>query len=164
MNIFNKLRSVRYGFGIKSNVGKYSKIIKEKNSNFVHGNVQIREQFMLIIRKESSMFIGNNLFCNKNVNITCQKNIHIGDNVIIGPNVVIVDHNHDYKAENMAKSFVAKDVYIGNNVWIGANVTILPGAYIDDGAVIGANSVVNKVVGKDEIWGGNPAKFIKNRR
>lgn len=55
------------------------------------------------------------------------------------------------------------DVIIGNDVWIGSNVTIMSGIHIDDGAVIGTNSVVTKNVGPYEIWGGNPATFIKKR-
>ena len=52
---------------------------------------------------------------------------------------------------------------IGNDVWIGLNTTILSGISIGDGAIIGAESLVTKNVGPYEIWGGNPAKFIKKR-
>ncbi len=55
------------------------------------------------------------------------------------------------------------DVVIGNDVWIGRGVTILSGVKIGDGAVISAESVVTKEVGSYEIWGGNPAKFIRKR-
>ena len=34
------------------------------------------------------------------------------------------------------------DTVIGNDVWIGQNAVILPGVHIGDGAIIGANSVV----------------------
>jgi chloramphenicol O-acetyltransferase type B len=52
---------------------------------------------------------------------------------------------------------------IGNDVWIGAEAMIMPGIKIDDGAVIATRSVVTKNVGPYEIWGGNPARFIKKR-
>lgn len=55
------------------------------------------------------------------------------------------------------------DVIIGNDVWIGRNATILSGILIGDGAVIAANSVVCKNIGDYEVWGGNPAKFIRKR-
>ena len=54
-------------------------------------------------------------------------------------------------------------VVIGNDVWIGHNVTILSGVTIGDGAVIAANAHVYKDIGPYEIWGGNPAKFIRKR-
>lgn len=55
------------------------------------------------------------------------------------------------------------DVIIGNDVWIGLNAIILSGVKIGDGAIIAAGSVITKEVGPYEIWGGNPAKLIKNR-
>lgn len=55
------------------------------------------------------------------------------------------------------------DTVIGNDVWIGQNVTIMPGVKIGDGAIIAANSTVVKSVEPYTIYGGNPAKFIKNR-
>ena len=32
---------------------------------------------------------------------------------------------------------------------------------IGDGAIIGAGSIVNRDIPAGEIWGGNPARFIK---
>lgn len=55
-------------------------------------------------------------------------------------------------------------VVIGNDVWIGSRVTILPGVHIGDGAVIGAGAVVTKNVPEYEVWGGNPAKYLKSRK
>lgn len=54
-------------------------------------------------------------------------------------------------------------VKIGNDVWIGANVIILDGITVGNGAIIGANSVVNKDVPPFSIVGGVPAKLIKKR-
>jgi acetyltransferase-like isoleucine patch superfamily enzyme len=55
------------------------------------------------------------------------------------------------------------DVVIGNDVWIGENCTIFSGITIGDGAVIAGDSVVVKDVEPYTIYGGAPAKFIKNR-
>lgn len=52
---------------------------------------------------------------------------------------------------------------IGNDVLISLNVTILESVKIGDGAVIEAGAVVTHDVGKYEIWGGVPAKFIRYR-
>lgn len=55
------------------------------------------------------------------------------------------------------------DVVIGHDVWIGHGATIMSGVNIGDGAVIAAEAVLSKNVGPYEIWGGNPARFIKKR-
>lgn len=67
-------------------------------------------------------------------------------------------------AENIPGHPYSKgDVVIGNDVWLGHSCMILSGVTIGNGAVIAAGSVVLKDVGPYEIWGGNPAQFIKKR-
>lgn len=76
-----------------------------------------------------------------------------------------------YSPTNPLKKIITKElkfkesefVTIGNDVWIGANVIILDGVKIGNGAVVGANSVVNKDVLPFSIVGGVPAKEIKKR-
>ncbi len=56
-----------------------------------------------------------------------------------------------------------KELVIGSDVWIGCNATILRGCTIGDGAIIGANSLVNKDVPPYAIVAGCPAQIIKYR-
>lgn len=56
---------------------------------------------------------------------------------------------------------VAKAIVVEDGVFIGANVTILKGTYIGKNSIIGAGSVVTGKIPANEIWGGNPAKYIK---
>ena len=58
----------------------------------------------------------------------------------------------------MGGASIAGRVDIGNFVSIGTNATILPDIKIEDGAYIGAGSVVTKNVKKNEIVVGIPAK------
>ncbi len=55
------------------------------------------------------------------------------------------------------------DTVIGNDVWIGQNAVILPGVHIEDGAIIGANSVVGSDVEPYTIVVGNPARKLRRR-
>jgi acetyltransferase-like isoleucine patch superfamily enzyme len=54
-------------------------------------------------------------------------------------------------------------VEIGNDVLISANVTILAGVKIGDGAVVGANSFINKDVPPYAIVAGIPGKILRYR-
>ena len=55
------------------------------------------------------------------------------------------------------------DIVVGNDVWIGRNSVILPGVHIGDGAIIAAQSVVSRDVPPYTVYGGNPARFLKER-
>lgn len=52
---------------------------------------------------------------------------------------------------------------IGNDVWIGYEAMIMPGVKVGDGAIIAAKSVVVNDVAPYTIFGGNPAKCIRQR-
>ena len=52
---------------------------------------------------------------------------------------------------------------IGNDVWVAAGCIIRQGVRIGDGAVIGANSFVNKDVPPYSIVAGSPARLIRYR-
>ena len=56
-----------------------------------------------------------------------------------------------------------QDVVFEGDNWIGANATILKGITICEGAVIAAGAVVTKNVEPYAIYGGVPAKKIRDR-
>lgn len=91
----------------------------------------------------------------------------IGEHVMMGQECLMFTQNHktsDITVSMDTQGFEKiEPIIIGNDVWIGARVTILPGVHIGNGAVIGAGAVVTKDVPAYEIWGGNPAHFLKSR-
>ena len=90
------------------------------------------------------------------------QDITVGDGTIITSGTKILSHfaSGDYKDYIFMERGTVK---IGSNVFIGMNVVIAKPLEIGDGAIIGANSVVICDIPENQIWGGNPAKFIKNR-
>lgn len=69
----------------------------------------------------------------------------------------------DMDAPSVSNMPFKGNTVIGNDVWIGQNAVILPGVKIEDGAIIGANSVVGTKVAPYTIVAGNPAKVIRKR-
>ena len=53
-------------------------------------------------------------------------------------------------------------ICIGEDVFIGANSTILKGVTIGDRSIVASGSVVTKSIPSDQLWGGNPAKKIRD--
>lgn len=65
------------------------------------------------------------------------------------------DHARDMESKKKAT------VKICDNVLIGAGAIVLKGVTIGENSIIGAGAVVTKDVPANEIWAGNPARFIK---
>ena len=60
-----------------------------------------------------------------------------------------------------AQAAVGSYLTIGKGVHIGLNATVKENLSIGDFATLGAGAVLTKNMGENEIWAGNPAKFIR---
>jgi acetyltransferase-like isoleucine patch superfamily enzyme len=115
--------------------------------------------------EEAKISIGKRTTVGYHTFIFASEEITIGHDCLIAPFVYLVDSNHQIERGiniNQQPNTTAA-ITIGNDVWIASSVTILKGVSIGDGAIIAANSVVNKDIPENEIWGGSPAKKIGNR-
>jgi len=94
------------------------------------------------------------------------KGIYLGNDVLLGPGVHVYVNSHLYQAAKpiYEQGYKRAAVTIQSGSWIGANSIILPGVNIGRGAVVGAGSVVTKSVPAMEIWAGNPARKIGERK
>ncbi len=105
---------------------------------------------------ENDVKIGNNVTIKPGVQIW--DGITIEDNVFIGPNVTFTNDLFP-RSKQYPEKFT--ETIIKKGASIGANATILAGIIIGKNAMIGAGSVVTKSVPENEIWVGNPAKFLR---
>ena len=104
--------------------------------------------------------------------IYCQNHVEIGSHVLIGADTIIMDtnfHSMDYQIRGTSKegyqhkgTINTAPVIIGDNVFIGTRCIINKGVNIGEGSIVAAGSVVVKDIPAWEVWGGNPAKFIKS--
>lgn len=85
--------------------------------------------------------------------------VEIGEHVGITSGVKIITHfyNPDDRGMYLGKVTIGKDAFIGMNSLIVNSVEI------GEGAVVAAGSVVTRDIPAWEIWGGNPARFIRKR-
>lgn len=112
--------------------------------------------------------IGSNVDIGMNTVIFSKKGVTIGDNTNIAGQCYIIDTNHGTKAgqliRNQDDDVADNGIFIGNDVWIAAQCVILKGAKINDGAVIGAQSLVNCEIPANAIAVGTPARVIGYRK
>ncbi|WP_302457742.1 acyltransferase [Bacteroides fluxus] len=109
------------------------------------------------------------------VTIIDYKNTFIGEDVLFDTNypqdiiiekgvrltagVKIVTHfmNPTTGRYNRGKVYICKSAYLGMCTMVVKPVTI------GENAIIGAGSVVTKDIPANEVWAGNPARFIRKR-
>ena len=97
-------------------------------------------------------------------------NIEIGDRVFFGPGSKVLSSTYEfngyYASEHLpeeVRSIRYGDIKICDDAYIGAGSIVLPGVTIGEGAVVGANSLVNRKLKPWGIYFGNPVKLVGMR-
>jgi len=85
--------------------------------------------------------------------IDARNGVTIEDGVKIGFGCAILSHS----------SIDDKDgpVLMKSKCSVGTGSVIMPGVVIGEGAVVGANSFVDRNIPSGEVWFGSPARFIR---
>lgn len=121
----------------------------------------------IVLENDATIYIGNN------VGISCcciriYDSLIIKDRVKIGGDCIILDsdaHSLNYIERRNEKTdrpnAFKKGITIEEDVLIGTRCIILKGITIGARSIIGSGSVVTRNIPPDEIWAGNPAKFIR---
>lgn len=110
--------------------------------------------------------IGHNVQFGQYCNVA--SNVHFGNNILVAGRVSFVgkyDHIFDVPGQTIWKGKRGNNgiTVIEDDVWIGDGAIIMSGITIAKGSIVAAGSVVTKSIPSCEIWGGNPARKIKDR-
>ena len=169
------LNNVKVGSGVKAVNGIPVLEIHSKCLGFEIGNNVLFRSYQDVcwntkcyiqVREGANFIIGDNTGISGSM-ISCHKKIVIGSNVMIGGGCRIFDTNfhpiESYKRQNplTVNEGVTSPILIDDDVFIGTNCIIGKGVHIGKASIVAAGSVVVKSIPANEIWGGNPAKFIR---
>lgn len=176
--IYFYLNGVGYGKGMRSygvpvvDITDGSQLVIGQSFVFINGmnysnRIGRQQPCFFIANLGGTIRIGNHVGMSATA-LVCHQSITIGNYVTIGGNTVIYDtdfHSLDVRqragyADNALAA--TAPVVIQDGAFIGAHVTILKGVTIGHHAVIGAGSVVSKSVPANQVWAGNPARFVKD--
>lgn len=107
--------------------------------------------------------IGDGSFVNYGVRFDDSAPVVIGERVFIGPETMLVTGTHPIgPPEQRAEPSVHHPIKVENGCWIGARAVILPGVTVGEGCVIAAGAVVTKDCHPNGLYGGIPARRIRD--
>lgn len=124
------------------------------------------------IAKGKLILIGD-IYAATDAKVDISGNVTIGEGTVLGGRSRIYTHIHKIPPRNVPLrsawkqrgGIIASDLVIGEDVWLADFAMVLPSCNkIGKGAIIGACSVVTKDIPSYEIWGGNPARKIGERK
>ena len=104
--------------------------------------------------------IGDNCWIGEGVWIHNQGLVAIEDNVVVSQEAFITTGSHDIH-ESM--DLVIKPVVVRRGAWVTSRCIVLQGVEIGQNAILTPGSVANKSLPPASIYGGNPAKFVRER-
>ncbi|MCI5165243.1 MAG: acyltransferase [Candidatus Electrothrix sp. GM3_4] len=151
-------------------ISKLCSIHNAKNIS-LGSNIRI-DDFCVISAGEKGVKIGNYVHIAIFSSIIGAGEVVMDDFSCISSRVAIYSSNDDYSGEYLTNPLVPNnfrnvqngDVYIGRHVVVGSGSVLLPNIKLEQGAAIGALSLVSKDCEEFSIYAGVPAVKIKNRK
>ena len=135
----------------------------------IGGHTQVYDHVVLrFVGGSGDIVIGEHCYLNPGCVLYSGNGITFGNYVLLAPGVKVVPSNHAFSSRDIPirhQGFMDSKggVFVEDDVWVGANAVLLDGASIGQGAIIAAGAVVSGIVPRYEIWGGVPAKKIRER-
>lgn len=167
------ISGIKYGKGFRS-CGNI--LFRKYGGNIIFGNnVSINShriadpiggdcKTMFVTTGLGKMKIGNNVGIS-NASFYASNSIIVEDGVCVGAGCKIYDTNFHsiYPDERLSGNInvLTAPVTIKKKAFLGGHCIVLKGVTIGEGAVIAAGSVVSRSIPDYEVWGGNPARFLK---
>ncbi|WAC11917.1 acyltransferase [Dyadobacter pollutisoli] len=139
------------------------------NSSKWANPVGLASQTRFRILQGASIKIGNNVGISSSI-FVAHNSIVIEDNVNIGGGCQLLDNDfHSLDpilrlSEQDQAHIASSPIHIKNNAFIGTQCIILKGVTIGCESIVAAGSIVTKSIPDREVWGGNPARFIRRIR
>ncbi len=166
LTIMLRAMGCKVGRGLRALGWPVFRLYPSGNIN-IGNNLTLGKDVTFEIAKEGALLIGNNVFLSDRVVLSTLTEISLGDWVSIAENTGIRGSFHQLKASALAvvQPSDSNPIRIGRGAGIGANTTILMGVDLPEGAIVGANSVLNSKVKYEPngIYAGAPARLLKIR-
>jgi putative colanic acid biosynthesis acetyltransferase WcaF len=88
--------------------------------------------------------------------------VHLGSHAIVSQQAYVCSATHAY--DDPAFPMIAFPIRIGAYAWICARAAVLPGVTVEEGAVLGFASIACKDLQAWQVYAGNPARPVRQRK
>lgn len=123
------------------------------NTNFIYPDCKIWAPWLLET--------GDVVTIGPGVEVYNPAGVSLGHHAILSQDAYICGATHDYNSIDF--TYVSKKITIDTYSWICARAIVLPGVHCKEGSVLGAGAITSKDLEPWSIYGGNPAKKVKDR-
>jgi len=107
--------------------------------------------------------VGRRSYINRGCLFDAMAPITIGDGVAVGMDVLFATSTHRLgPAARRAGELTSAPIRVEDGVWIGARAVLLPGVTVGSGCVIAAGAVVTADCEPNGLYGGVPARRIRD--
>ena len=100
-------------------------------------------------------FIGENVTFDTNY----PEDIIIEEGVRVTVGCILLTHFMESKTGSYSRG----KIILKKNAYLGCNTIICKPVTVGENAIVGAGSIVTKDIPANEVWAGNPARFIRKR-
>lgn len=161
-----KTASVRIGFGDVPifERSRSRPIVCNDGTIEFKGRAKIGHGGKIVVKKGAQLTFGHRFNMSAESAIYCCHSITFGDYNLMSWQVLVIDSDlHDiYEKDTKVPINHNAAVQTGESVWLGMRSTVLKGVSLPNDTIIAANSNVTQSHKQpNAIYGGNPAKLIK---
>ncbi len=107
------------------------------------------------------LVVGDNVWIGEGVWIDNLTWVRLESNVCLSQEALLLTGNHDYKDPSFG--LIVGEIVIEEGAWVGARATVCPGVRLGRQSVLAVGSVLQKSVGENGIYRGNPAELVRER-
>lgn len=155
--VFVSKKSVLRNFSIVV-TGNNNELFIGESCN-LRGAIHLRQEFSSVRIGAKTTFVGAHLFAMEG------ETISIGEDCMFSSGIYVrtSDEHSIIDLKSNSRINRAKGVWVGNHVWIGEGVTLSKGSSIPNNCIVGAKSIVTKVLEHENtIYAGSPAVIVRN--
>lgn len=122
---------------------------------FSGGGAYVSDDCQIAVMDGAIATIGTNVYMGKGCRIFVRSNFNLGADTLLADNVSIYDHNHVTERKEIPISmqgYSSAPISIGANCWLCTNVVVTKGSKIENGVVVGANTVVKGICKENHTY------------